>query len=189
MGTASLSYDASSGFYASAFAVGALEEGSDHPVLLGAIGNVGYAKRLSPGLSIDGGVVDSEYPNRLGGYGATRYTELYLGLLTHNLSTRLYYSPNYYTPGQHTLYGEVDGSIRLPAEFHLNGHIGLLGYLRTPEGRTSRGTQYDWRIGLSRQLGPFDLHAAVSGGGPGDDYYDRIYHSRTALTAGIGWRF
>jgi uncharacterized protein (TIGR02001 family) len=187
--TASLSYDDPSGFYASADAIGSIEEHASTPVLLGAIGNIGYAKRLSPGLSIDGGIVDSEYPNRLGGYDAARYTELYLGLLTHNLSARVYYSPNYYVPNNHTLYGELDGSVRLPAGFHLNGHFGLLGYLHTPADRPDRATQYDWRIGLSRRFGPFELHTALSGGGPGKDYYDHATQSRTALTGGATWMF
>ena len=52
-----------------------------------------------------------------------------------------------------------------------------------------RSPQYDWRFTASRQFGAFDLHAALSGGGPGDDYYDQRSHARTALVVGAGWSF
>jgi uncharacterized protein (TIGR02001 family) len=187
--TASLSYDDPSGSYISAEAIGSLTKVSNTPILLGAIGNVGYATRLSPGLSIDGGIVDSEYPNRLGGYSASRSTELYIGLLTHNLSARVYYSPNYYGPDNHILYGEIEGSVRLPFQLHLNGHVGLLGYLYAPEDGPRRATQYDWRLALSRRFGPFEVHAALSSGGPGKDYYNHSPRSRTTLTGGAAWLF
>jgi hypothetical protein len=54
-----------------------------------------------------------------------------------------------------------------------------------PDGRA----RYDWRVGISRQIGNLDLHAAASGGGPGKDYYAGSAHGGIALTAGASWSF
>jgi hypothetical protein len=35
----------------------------------------------------------------------------------------------------------------------------------------------------------FDLYVALTGGGPGKDYYDGLPHDKTALIGGITWTF
>jgi uncharacterized protein (TIGR02001 family) len=161
----------------------------DHPGLAGVIGDVGYARRLASGLSVDGGVTHLEYfgvgPN---GYSAG-YTELYGGVASRHLSARLYYSPNYYRPGVETLYGELGGNVGLAAGVRLNAHLGALGYLTSPTGLPSARMQYDWLVGASRQFGAADLHLSISGGGPNEPYPFEQPRRRTAIILGAGYAF
>ncbi|MDB5707010.1 MAG: hypothetical protein JWN66_4126 [Sphingomonas bacterium] len=184
MVTADLGYDHASGLYLGASAVTDLNRAA----VIGLQGNIGYARRLSPTLSIDGGVVRSEYLSSFSGGRAAHYTELYLGLTRRSLSARAYYSPDYFRTGARTLYGEVEGVIHPAAQWRLNGHVGALTRLGALPLYTQR-TSYDWRLGVTRQLGHFDVHAAVSGGGPGADYYAGRRRDRTALVVGAAWVF
>ena len=104
------------------------------------------------------------------------------------VSARVYLSPDYFRPGQTTLYGEVEGVIHLAPKWRINGHVGLLAHLDDPPRYTPR-EHYDWRITLGRELGPFDLRASLSGGGPGTDYYSRARHDATAFTLGASLSF
>ncbi|MGN6817288.1 MAG: TorF family putative porin [Sphingomonas sp.] len=186
--TAQIGYDDDSGVYLNLSATGML--GRDDPLFLGVQGNIGYARRLSGKLSIDGGLLRSQYraPDR-----TTRshdYTEVYLGLVADPFSARIYYSPDYYRSDVSTLYGEIEATVRPAKDWRINGHLGSLVYLSTPtQYFPGRQTRYDWRIGVSRRLGNFDLHAALSGGGPGREYYAGSLHDKTALTAGVSWSF
>ncbi len=186
--TAQVGYDDDSGIYLNLSATGML--GRDDPLFLGVQGNIGYAKRLSRRVSIDGGVLRSQYRAPDPTTRSHNYTDIYLGVIADPVSARVYYSPDYYRPGVSTLYGEVEGTVRPAKNWRLNAHLGSLVYLRTPAvyfpGREAR---YDWRLGVSRQFGNLDLHAALSGGGPGREYYSGGLHGKTALTAGASWSF
>jgi uncharacterized protein (TIGR02001 family) len=183
-----LSYEHPSGLYFNGSAIADLDDNHD-PALLGLIANVGYASRITPRLSVDGGVTHLELFQRYGQSQNLGYTEAYLGLTGYGFSSHIYASPDYYRPGVKALYGEVKWSHALPAKFQLSLHAGALGYLSLPAAYASRSTQYDWRVGLSRPVGAFDVFAAVTGGGPAPDYYDLHPHSRTALTVGANWAF
>jgi uncharacterized protein (TIGR02001 family) len=187
--TAQIGYDDASGIYLNLSATGVLDR-NDDPLFLGVQGNIGYVRRLTSKLSIDGGVLRSQYRAPDPTTRSHNYTDFYLGLAADPISARIYYSPDYYRPDVSTLYAEVEGTIRPAKDWRINGHVGSLIYLTTPEpyfpGREAR---YDWRIGLSRRFGNVDLHAAVSGGGPGKEYYSGGLHDKTALTAGASWSF
>jgi uncharacterized protein (TIGR02001 family) len=186
--TAQIGYDDDSGVYLNLSATG--EIGHDDPLFLGVQGNIGYVRRLNQKLSIDGGVTRSQYRSPDRNSRSHNYTEVYLGLASDPFSARIYYSPDYFRPDVSTLYGEVEATFRPAKHWRLNGHLGSLIYLTTPAryipGREAR---YDWRVGVSRELGSFDLHAALSGGGPGKEYYSGELHSKIALTAGASWSF
>jgi uncharacterized protein (TIGR02001 family) len=186
--TAQIGYDDDSGVYLNLSATG--EIGHDDPLFLGVQGNIGYVRRLNQKLSIDGGVTRSQYRSPDRNSRSHNYTEVYLGLASDPFSARIYYSPDYFRPDVSTLYGEVEATFRPAKHWRLNGHLGSLIYLSTPAryipGREAR---YDWRVGVSRELGSFDLHAALSGGGPGKEYYSGELHSKIALTAGASWSF
>jgi len=183
-----LSYEHPSGLYVNESTIGLLEHDGD-PALLGVVGNVGYARRMGPEVSIDGGVTRSEYYQRYGVRESAGYTEVYLGFIAHRIASHLYYSPDYFYSGVSTLYGEVEGAVEPVPKLHLSTHVGLLSYVAMPAGYSRPSNQYDWRVGLSREFGVFDLHAAVSGGGPGDDYYGGGRHGKTAFVVGGGWTF
>ena len=186
--TAQIGYDDDSGVYFNLSATG--EIGRDDPLFLGVQGNIGYVRRLTQKLSIDGGVARSEYraPDR--NSRGHKYTEVYLGIASDPFSARIYYSPDYNRGDVSTLYGEVEATFRPAKHWRLNGHVGSLLYLSTPaQYLPGREARYDWRVGVSRELGSFDLHAALSGGGPGKEYYSGELHSKIALTAGASWSF
>ena len=153
------------------------------------VGQAGYAHRLSPQVSVDGGVMRSQFFDRFAPGESTGYTEAYLGASSRLFSAHLFYSPNYYRPGVHTLYMEADGSIETVAQLRLNAHVGMLDYLRWPGVVGVPTVYYDWRIGVSRQFGPLNLSGALTGGGPGRDYYEGEGHSKTAVVVAAGWSF
>ncbi len=183
-----LSYDFPAGVYVNGSAFGALPT-DGRLGFVGLIGDVGYAKRLNLQVSVDGGVTRTEYVN-VGRYGSsTGYTEIYGGLSARHLSGRLYFSPDYYHSGARTLYGEVGGNIGFLAGIRLNAHLGALEYLEQPRGLPPARPQYDWLVGASRQLGPFDLHVAVSGGAPNQPFLYYQAHPKTQAVVGAGYTF
>jgi uncharacterized protein (TIGR02001 family) len=185
--TASLDYDDASGFFIDGSVTGVLS--GDRPGVLGVQGNIGYATRLSSKLSMDLGVLRSQYTPSYTGDRAAHYTELYLGLTRRSLSSRVYFSPDYFRSGISTLYGEIEGAIEPRRNWHLTAHVGGLLYLSRPAPYANRRNQYDWRLGVSRQLGAFELHLNLSSGGPGQDYYGGQPRSRTALVIGATYSF
>jgi len=180
--TANLDYDDNSGFFIDGSITGVLS--GERPGVLGVQGNIGYATRLSSKLSIDVGVLRSQYMPSYAGDRAAHYTELYLGLTRRRVSSRVYFSPDYFHSGISTLYGEIEGVIEPATDWHLTAHVGGLVYLSRPAPYGNRRDQHDWRLGVSRQLGAFEVHLNLSGGGPGSDYYGGEPRGRTALVVG-----
>lgn len=188
MATAQIGYDDDSGIYLNLSATGEL--GRDDPLFLGVQGNIGYARRLNHVLSIDGGIARSQYRSPDRASPAHNYTEVYLGLASGPFSARVYYSPDYDQADISALYAEVEATFRPAANWRVNGHLGSQIHLSTPaQYLAGRAARYDWRLGVARELGSFDLHAALSGGGPGRDYYSGSFHGKVALTAGAAWNF
>ena len=185
--TANLDYDDKSGFFVDGSVTAVL--GGERPGVLGVQGNIGYATRLSSKLSIDVGVLRSQYMASYAGDRAAHYTELYLGLTRRRVSSRVYFSPDYFHKGISTLYGELEGVIEPAKDWHLTAHVGGLVYLSRPAPYGNRRDQHDWRLGVSRQLGAFEVRLNLSGGGPGSDYYEGQPRGRTALVVGATHSF
>lgn len=184
---AALGYDDPSGIYLGASAIGVAKDGG--PDFLGAVGNVGYARRIAPGISLDIGVLRAEYsPARR--YGPDYdYTELYLGGNWRNISARAHFSPDYYNSDRATLYLELDGTLELARNWHFNGHVGSLSYLDAPPPYLPR-TEYDWRVGVTRQFGAFSLFAEASGRLKGDAYaIPGTNYEKSALVFGASHAF
>ena len=178
-------YDDPSGFYAGASGTGVLRYGGE-PAPLGFQLNGGYAKQLKSGTTLDLGVIHSSYSHYSSGERGASYTEVYAGISRGALSSRIYLSPHYFAPGVWTAYGEVNGVISPARKWSLQGHAGMHVPLRTPSSDNYR-KDFDWRIGVSRQIGRLSLHAAWSDGAPGNDYYNGHRHSRSALVFGGSW--
>jgi len=186
--TAQIGYDDDSGVYFSLSATG--EIGHDDPLFLGVQGNIGYVRRLNATLSIDGGIARSQYRSPDRESGPHNYTEIYLGLASGPFAARVYYSPDYDQADVSSLYTEVEATFRPATNWRVNGHLGSQIYLATSaQYLAGRAARYDWRLGVARELGNFDLHAALSGGGPGKDYYSGSFHNKVTLTAGASWSF
>ena len=183
---ADVGHEFGGGFYANAAGILVYDDG---PALLGGQANIGYARRLSPRLSLDLGIVRSEYTSELTGYYAAGYTEFYAGLATDNLAARVSYSPDYFRPDTSTLYGEAEAVIRPEEGWRINLHAGILHYLDGRPYSMAEATYVDWRVGATRQLAGFDLFFNLSGREPGGRLYGRPCCSGPALVVGISRPF
>ena len=178
--TAQVAYDHGSGLYANASATGVHREG--HAAVLNLLGNIGYARRLSPSVSVDAGLVHSRYrwgdlPNP-----SSERTEAYVGVAVTDFAARLSYSPHYFEEGMAMVYAELQGGFEPWPRWRVSAHGGVLTFLKGPG--VSGTSRSDWRIGLSRSFGAVEIHSALSGGGP-----DRGMHGATAITAGASLNF
>jgi uncharacterized protein (TIGR02001 family) len=181
--------DSTSGFYADGSATVVL--GRDDDVrFLGYQVDAGFVKRVGDLWTLDVGVARNDFRAAYRGGYPYSYTEAYAGATHGALSAYVFVSPDYYRSGNWTLYGQVEGSLTPAENWRLTAHVGSLVYLRTPEPYARRAkTRYDWRLGVARELGPVEVHAALSGGGPGRQYYYGDSHPMTALTAGASVSF
>ncbi len=182
--SAQLSYDDPDGFYASMSGLTDLGNGSR---FLGVIADAGYARRINQHLTLDGGIIRSQIRSAYPGGIDFKYTEIYAGAYVGPVSARLYYSPDYRTSGQSTLYGELEAGFEPLPKWRLSGHVGMLRYLSTTDYWKAGQTHADWRISVGRQLGKFELHSAVTGGGP--IYYGHQRHNRPVVTVGGSFNF
>lgn len=178
--------DDPSGFYFGANATGAVVKSS--PKFVNFSENVGYAHRLNSGVTVDLGVVRSDYTEYFSGGRPAHLTEIYAGFQHKAVAAYLRYSPDYLRPDRQTLYGEIDVTAEPADAWRLTAHAGLLAEIAGPPRARHGRTSYDWKLGVIRQLGHFELGLAVSGGGPGRDYYQGYGHDRTAVVASLGWR-
>jgi uncharacterized protein (TIGR02001 family) len=181
-----LSYDDPEGAYAAVSASTVLRSDGVRP--LGLQLNGGYAKRLSPMLSLDLGLVHSIYSHYSSADPGRSYTELYAGLTHGSISGRLHVSPHYFESGTSTLYGELDNSLPIARKLRLSGHVGLLTPIRRRDGSETRSA-FDWRLGLSHELGRFSLHAAWTGRARLSDNEDERGHGGSALVFGASCIF
>jgi len=155
-----LSFDRSEGAYAAASA-SIVASTADGLQPLGLQLNGGYARKLSPELTLDVGITHSNYARYSSRGRANSYTEAYVGLRHKFLTSRVYLSPHYFHAGTWTVYGELDGDVSPARKLHLIGHVGALTPLR--RGGNTTPTSFDWRIGVSRELGPVSLQLAWTG--------------------------
>lgn len=186
VGVADLSYDDPSGLYgAVSGSVVATSDDSIEPLGLQLSG--GYAKRLPRGFTVDVGAVHSRYSRYSSRSETKSYTEIYAGLSRGAVTSRIYFSPHYFGHGSRTLYGELDATISPMRRLRVNGHAGLLVPIDYRTANSDGRTQYDWRLGMAREIGRGTIHVIASGGGPGSDYYSGRAHGKTALTVGLSW--
>lgn len=180
-----LSYDHSSGAYAAASGTAVIgRDDGVEPLSLQL--NAGYAKALPSSIVLDVGVTHSTY-SRYASRASSDYTEIYAGVSRKAVSARVSYAPHYFIDGYRTLYGELDAHFSPMSKLTLSAHVGMLLPLAHPEEFEKPRTQHDWRIGASRQTGRVSLHAFLTGGGPGRDYYRDHYHNRTRLVLGLSY--
>lgn len=185
VGILDFAYDDPSGLYAGAAASGVLRE-SGEPAPLGLQLSGGYAKQLRSGTTLDVGITHSSYSHYSSnnGSGGRSYTEIYAGIARGVLSSRIFVSPHYFEGGRWTAYGEVNGRISPARKWTIDGHAGALVPLGSSSPWDGYRSQFDWRLGVSRELGRLSLHAAWSDGTPGRDYYNGRKHSRSAVVLG-----
>lgn len=183
--SAQVTFDDRSGLYFSLSALNELGQGSR---FLGVIANAGYAKRLNEHVTIDAGVLRSQIRSAVQYSPGFKYTEIYAGAYVGPVVGRIYYSPDYRTGGRSTVYGELEAGFEPARNWRLSAHAGLLTYLNSRGIYQGGDTHRDWRIGVSRQFGNFEIHSALSGGKP-YEYSGFRVHKKVAATAGASFSF
>ena len=183
-GILDLSYDAPGGLYG-ALSGSVVLTRRDGLQPLGLQLNGGYAKRLRSGLTLDLGIVHSNYSSYSSRGPGRSYTELYAGLGGKRLSSRIYVSPDYLRRGGWTLYSEVDANLPVARKLRIRGHVGMLVQLEGRSNSEAYRPEFDWRLGLARDFGRITINAAWTGNGPDHDLYLRRSYGRGALVAGV----
>ena len=183
MGILDLSYDAPTGFYGalSGSVVASRDEG---PKPLGLIVNGGYAKQVSPHMSVDLGVTHSRYSTYSDRAASLAYTEAYAGISGKLVSARLNISPDYVKGG--SAYAEVNANLPLAKTLTFTAHAGLIIPFKEVHTGYSYSRDVDWKLGLAKIFGPVSVQAAWTAVRPGrqDIYRDR-HHRRGALIVGL----
>lgn len=182
-----LSYDDASGLFASGSATLFLSR-DDGPEWMGGIIAAGYARQLRGGLTAEAGIARAQFSAASSLGRDAGYTEMFVGATGPILSARLGYSWDYFRAGRSTLYASLDAVGRREG-WRAFGHVGALAPLDRPGSGPPRRVQYDWRAGVGRLAGPVNVELALTGGGPGRDFYDGTPHSRTALVGAIRFAF
>jgi uncharacterized protein (TIGR02001 family) len=184
VGVIDLSYDAPNGLYGAAS--GSLVLSRDDGLQpLGIQLNLGYAKRLNSGLTIDFGATHSAYSEYSSRGSAYSYTEVYAGLGGKLVSGRLSVSPDYLKHNVWTAYGEVNGSVPVVSKLRLTGHLGMLVPLNYSGADGGYRHEFDWRVGVERDFGRLSIHADWAGARPGDERYPPASHDRSGLVIGL----
>jgi uncharacterized protein (TIGR02001 family) len=184
VGILDLSYDAPSGLYGALSGSFVLTR-HDGLEPLGLQLNGGYARRLPSGLTLDLGIVHSNYSSYSSRGPGRSYTELYAGLGGKRLSSRIYVSPDYLGRGGWTLYSEVDANMPVARKLRISGHVGMLVQLEGRSNGEAYRPEFDWRLGIACNFGRATVNAAWTGTGPDHDLYQRRSHGRGALVAGV----
>lgn len=179
--TLDVSYDDVSGVYFG----GAVDTviAPEKPDLLSIRANLGYARRLRSGVTLDTGVVRANYTRAYTARVSAHYTDIYLGIVTDHVTAHVHYSPDYFRPGASTIYTDVDAVVRPAENWRFTGHVGALVQVAGPNSDDGRRTSFDWRLGIVRRVGALNLQLAWSGRVNDDDYHDGYRHGRSAFTA------
>lgn len=183
---ADIGHELGSGFYVNGAGLVVFDDGAS---LLGGQLNLGYARRLNSAVSVDAGVLRAEYTSSYSGGYAAHYTEFYVGAAARGLSLRAYFSPDYFRAGSTTLYGEIEAAIPVDANWRMNVHAGVLHYLDGAPPFSTRSTQLDWRLDLTRRLGRFEAFVSLSGVDPDYDLYRGGNRDNPAALAGLSFAF
>ena len=184
--TLSVNYDHPSGLYAGVSATGVLAH-SGKPRFLALQESVGFAKRLKSGLTFDAGVTNADFSHYAFELHTEGYTDFYIGLLGKNISSHVFFSPNYINSGVTSLYAEVNGVLIPTDRWRVNWHVGAQ---ELSSGRFYRSrTQFDWRLSLTREFGTTQAQIAVSRGGRGLRYPYVSTYGRTAVVVAITQAF
>jgi len=150
-----LGYDHPSGLYAGASLskVELQEHASDEQLVTYA----GYSRQLESGLSWEAGATNSAFLQTK----RYSYSEIFAGLASDHLSSRIYYSPNYYGENARTVYAEVNGTYEVRDRIHLLGHIGFLHLLSSTGGFVPPMTRrFDTRFGVSAGIADWTCQIA-----------------------------
>lgn len=181
-------YDNPSGLYiaASATAVDTRHAGVE---LLSAAADVGYAKRLKNGVSLDVGLSDTQISTFVDSRYVANYAEVYVGIARGGLAARLYFSPEYLGESSRTLYLDVSETVRPADKWRLTAHAGLLNVISGNTYSLGGRSHLDLSAGVARDFGRFEARLTASWADPPPVYPEGYSHRRAALVAGASVYF
>jgi uncharacterized protein (TIGR02001 family) len=183
--SARVGFDHPSGIYADGSA-SVVASDDDGPRFLGYQADGGFATRLGPLWTVDVGVAHDHFRAAYPGGFPYRRTEAYVGVTHGPLSAYVFASPSYASLKTATLYGQLEATIAPAPQWRLSAHAGALELLDSDAPFSSI---YDWRLGGSREMGGFELHAALSGDVPGTEAHRIGIRAKTAFTVGASYSF
>lgn len=186
--TASIAYDDASGAYGGLNLIGVATDHSG-PQPLGWVVYAGYAQRLSPGLSLDVGLTNSDVSVYLDHRYKANYTEVYAGLTHGSLSAHIYVSPKYIIGDAATVYMDLDGAIRPARNWRLFGHAGVLMPLETPAPPNPARTRFDVRAGVAREIKRCEVRLSWTATTPQPFYPEARRQSRSTVLASVAYFF
>lgn len=182
---ARLSYDDDSGFYTDGSAT-LVTTHDDGPRFLGYQFDLGYATRLGSLWTLDVGYAHdhlrSPYPGGLGYH----QDQAYVGATRGPFSAYLFASPRYGRLKTAIVYGQLEATFIPVAKWHATAHAGALDLLDSSAPFTRI---YDWRLGIAREIGGLEIHAALSGDVPGGEAHRFGIRAKSVLTAGASFSF
>jgi uncharacterized protein (TIGR02001 family) len=183
--SARIGFDHASGAYADASASVVASE-YDGMRLLGYQADAGFAPRLGPLWTVDVGVARDGFRAPYPGGSAYRRTEAYAGVTRGPFSAYVFASPRYAGLDSATLYGQIEATIAPAPQWRFSAHAGTLQLL---DAKAPYSSLHDWRLGVAREMGGFEIYAALSGAVPGREGHRIGIQAKTALTVGASYSF
>jgi uncharacterized protein (TIGR02001 family) len=157
-----LGYDGKDGWYAGGFASG-VDLGPRTGSQVQLMTYAGYLGHLPGDIRWEAGLIKSAFLNA----AAYNYLEGFAGILSDNLSARLYFSPDYFGARIRTIYAELNGSYPLMERIQLVGHVGHLQIFPDAAGRGPESrSRHDISIGLSAGFADWSMRVAWVAGRP-----------------------
>lgn len=143
-----LSYDHDGGFYAGGSAI--LQDTRENGIeVLGRVVYAGYVMKPRRGPALDLGLTNRHVTEYRFGERTFDYSEAYAGLLTDHVSFRVYYAPDYYGSGIHTVYADLGVAAQPRADLRVFGHVGALSGVGGRNGPGARRVRYDFSAGAA----------------------------------------
>lgn len=158
---ASVSLDTRSGFFAGASASLALD--TEVPRISSMVQYAGWARREG-NMTLEFGVIHRSYARIVDTDYRRGFFEGFAGVGLGAVRTRMYVSPDYLRDGRASYYMEVNAPLLKHDKWRLEGHAGLsLIPFDKGTGRGGLRRYQDWRLTVTRPLGPLFLSLGVNG--------------------------
>ncbi len=184
----SIAYDLENGVYTGASVAGTTN-GPGVGILRGNA-QIGYARRLSRTVSVDGGLVYNAYTDRYSGPNSQDFAEVYAGVSVGNIAVYAWYSPSYLDQNLETLYLEANAVQEIGADIRANARVGLLTRLSGDNTFRGASTRYDAQVGLTKDFDRLSVSVTVGTAGSGrGDYFAGPWQGRDSVVVGISRSF
>jgi uncharacterized protein (TIGR02001 family) len=132
------------------------------PRLVYANQYAGYALRRGQ-TSFEAGIIHRSYDRIVDTDYRRGFFEAYAGVTHKSIKARLYVSPDYRRDGRTSYYGELNARLLTLGNWGLDGHAGVSLIPQPNVAGAVRIFAYrDWRVQISRPLGPLFLSGGVA---------------------------